>query len=173
MRSSALFVCVMLLFVTGCERAAHDDIKQFIEQSKRVPLKKIKSLPVYTPYKPYIYNAAQFRSPFEPPALVEKKVLTAKSNVKPDLARQKQSLEAFDFASLSMVGTVKKDNVLWGLIRDPNGSIERVKVGNYLGKNHGKIVAVSGNDIDVVEIVSNGSEGWLERPNLISIKQKK
>jgi len=99
-------------------------------------------------------------------------VLVASSNVKPDLDRQKQRLESFEFSSLSMVGTVKQGETLWGLIRDPEGSIERVKIGYYLGKNNGKITNVTNQVIDVVEIVSSGSEGWLERPNVIPIKEQ-
>ncbi len=164
-----LLVSFISICVVACEKASHQDVKDFIEESKRRQPGKIKALPIYAPYKPYVYSAAQVRSPFEPPALVKKKVLAATSNVKPDLDRQKQRLESFDFSSLSMVGTVTQSGVLWALIRDPEGSIERVKVGYYLGRNNGRIVSMNAQQIDVVEIVPNGLEGWLERPNVITI----
>jgi type IV pilus assembly protein PilP len=165
-------VCVVGALLAACNQSSHQDITDFIEESKRKQPGKVKALPIYAPYKPYVYNAAQLRSPFEPPALVEKKVLAASSNVKPDLERQKQRLENFDFASLSMVGTIKKDGVLWALIRDPEGSIERVKPGYYMGKNHGRITDLTTQGIDVVEIVPNGLDGWLERPNVITLKER-
>ncbi|MFT5117240.1 MAG: type IV pilus assembly protein PilP [Kiritimatiellia bacterium] len=166
-------LCVTSLLLVACEKSSHQDIKDFITETKRKPPGKVPGLPIYAPYKPYVYNAAQIRSPFEPPALIEQKVLAASSNVKPDLDRQKQRLEGFGFSSLLMVGTVKKNGVLWGLIRDPEGSIERVKTGYYLGKNHGRITELNAQSIDVVEIVPNGLDGWLERPNLITLKEKK
>jgi type IV pilus assembly protein PilP len=161
------------VWLVACEKSSHQDIKDFIIETKGKPPEKVRGLPIYTPYKPYVYSAAQLRSPFEPPALIVQKVLAASSNVQPDVDRQKQRLEGFAFSSLSMVGTVKKNGVLWALIRDSEGSIERVKTGYYLGKNHGRITELSAQIIDVVEIVPNGLDGWLERPNLITLKEKK
>lgn len=169
---SCFFLCLSSLFLSACQKGSHQDIVDFIEESKRKQPGKVKALPVYSPYKPYVYNATQLRNPFEPPALVEKKVLAASSNVKPDLDRQKQRLENFEFSSLRMVGTIKKRGVLWALIQDPEGSIERVKPGYYLGKNHGRITEMNNQNIDVVEIVPNGLDGWLERPNIITLKER-
>lgn len=160
------------LFLLGCGEAGYQDINAFIEEGKRKKPGKVKALPILSPYKPYSYSSAQFRSPFEPPALVEKKVLAASSNVKPDLNRQKQRLENFELSSLSMVGSVEKDGVFWALVKDSEGSIERVKEGHYLGKNYGRITSLTIQSIDVVEIVPNGPDGWLERPNIISISEK-
>jgi type IV pilus assembly protein PilP len=167
-----VFLCLLGVFLLGCQKNSHQDIVDFIEESKRKQPGNIKALPVYAPYKPYVYNSTQLRSPFEPPALVKKKVLAASSNVKPDLDRRKQRLESFDFAALKMVGTLKKGGVLWALIRDPEGSIERVKPGYYLGRNHGLITGMNDRNIDVVEIVPNGLDGWLERPNVITLKER-
>jgi type IV pilus assembly protein PilP len=68
-----------------------------------------------------------------------------------------------------MVGTVQKSGLIWALVRDPNGSIERIKPGNYIGSNHGKITGLSESRIELIEIVSSG-EGWLERPNILELK---
>ncbi len=172
MKAKGLLVACLCLVIIGCEKPSHQDVHDFIAESKRRQPGKVKALPIYAPYKPYLYNAARLRSPFEPPALVEKKILAAKSNVTPDLDRQKQRLENFEFTSLSMVGSIEKDGILWALIRDPDGSIERVRQGYYLGKNHGRITGLTTQSIDVVEIVPNGLDGWLERPNVITIKER-
>lgn len=161
---------LLILVITACEQKSHQDVVDFIDDNKRQPPGDIPPLPVFTPYKPHVYDAAGLRSPFEPPAVVEKKILAAKSNVKPDLNRPKQRLENYDFASLIMVGSIARDGVLWALIQDPEGSIERVREGYYLGRNHGLIVDMTELQIDVVEIVPDGVEGWLERPNAIRLK---
>lgn len=165
-----LLVLIFIVFVVGCEQKSHQDVVDFIENGKRQPPGKIPPLPVFTPYKPHVYDAAGFRSPFEPPAVVEKKILAAKSNVKPDLNRPKQRLENYDFTSLTMVGSIAQSGVLWALIQDPEGSIERVREGYYLGRNHGRIIDMTELQIDVVEIVPDGVDGWLERPNAIRLK---
>jgi len=165
----SLSLLIITILVSGCGLSSHEDLKDFIAENKRRPPGEVKAPPQFEPYKPFVYDATRLRSPFEPPAQVEKKTIVASSNVKPDLNRQKQRLESFEFGSLSMVGTVKKSGVLWALVRDPDGSIERVRTGNYLGKNHGRITDLSEQKIDVVEIVPNGIRGWLQRPNVISL----
>jgi type IV pilus assembly protein PilP len=167
-----LVILVSCMVLAACEKSSHQDVKDFIAESKRKQPGKIKPLPLYAPYKPHVYDPAGLRSPFEPPAVVQKKVLAAKSNVKPDLDRSRQRLEQFEFSTLRMVGSIKKDGVIWGLIRDPEGSIERVKEGYYLGKNHGRIVSLTEQKADIIEIVPNGLNGWLERPNIIMINNK-
>jgi len=52
------------------------------------------------------------------------------------------------------------------------GGVHRVKVGDYLGRNHGKILAIDESKIDVMEIVPDGEGGWLERPRSLSLKER-
>ena len=78
-------------------------------------------------------------------------------------------MEQFTFDSLVMVGTLSRSGTDWSLIRDPEGGVHRVKVGNYLGRNHGKIVEMTGNYVAVIEIVSDGNDGWVERPRTIKL----
>ena len=44
--------------------------------------------------------------------------------------------------------------------------------GNYMGRNHGMILGVNAVQIDVIEIVSDGQEGWIERPRTIVLNEK-
>ncbi|WP_255210623.1 pilus assembly protein PilP [Methylogaea oryzae] len=73
--------------------------------------------------------------------------------------------------SLRMVGTLAKGKVLWGLIKAPDGTIHRVRSGNYLGKNYGKVVSVSADRIDLVEIVADGANAWREQPASIALAE--
>ena len=50
--------------------------------------------------------------------------------------------------------------------------MHRVRIGNYLGKNHGRIVAAAETEISVVEIVPNGVGGWIERPRTIKLTEQ-
>lgn len=150
---------------------SHQDLTDFIAENKRRPPGQIKQPPIMTPYEAFGYDAYRLRSPFDPPvtAITEQPVYAPTSNVKPDLARQKERLEQFDLSALSMVGSLRKDGVLWALVSDVDGSIERISSGNYLGRNHGKVVDVSEEKIELLEIVASG-EGWIERPNLLELK---
>ena len=39
-----------------------------------------------------------------------------------------------------MVGTLQNSADLWGVVLDQEGTVHRVKVGNYMGKNFGRII---------------------------------
>ena len=131
----------------------------------------IAPIPTFKAYEAFSYGATRLRSPFDRPIEVrEITQLQSVSTVKPDENRAKEFLEQFTFDSLAMVGTLERDGEDWALVRDPDGGIHRVQIGNYLGRNHGKIVELTENYLAVVEIVSDGtSEGWVERPRTIEL----
>ena len=60
---------------------------------------------------------------------------------------------------------------VFGLVQGAGG-VYRVKVGDYLGRNHGRIVSVTESKIDVVEIVPDGEGGWLERPRSLALRER-
>jgi type IV pilus assembly protein PilP len=92
--------------------------------------------------------------------------------VEPDLSRPKQYLEGFSLDALAMVGTITKPgNPLEALIEDPTGSVTRVRVGSYMGRNFGRVVEVSSDQIALVEIVPDGQDGWVERSRNISLAE--
>jgi type IV pilus assembly protein PilP len=62
-----------------------------------------------------------------------------------------------------MVGTFAKESSEWALIRDPDGVVHRIAVGNYMGKNHGKVNAIHADDVELSEFIADGAGGWLVR----------
>ena len=69
-----------------------------------------------------------------------------------------------------MVGTISNAAGSFALLRGAGG-VHRLKVGDYLGRNDGRIVAISASQVDVVEIVPDGQGTWLERPRTIPLKE--
>src|SRR5690606_33687814 len=43
-------------------------------------------------------------------------------------------------------------------------------MGNYVGKNHGRIVELTENYVSAIEIVANGPDEWLERPRKLQLR---
>ena len=164
----------LLLSIVSCgSGGSNQDLREYISQTKAKPAGRIDEIPSFTPYESFIYGAAGLRSPFEQPLDVAQRIFArASKDVKPDLARTKEYLERFDFNSLQMVGTLEIGGTLWALIEDNLGGIHRATVGNYLGKNHGQIKEADKTKIEVVEIVSDGLNGWLERPRVLAITEK-
>ncbi len=71
-----------------------------------------------------------------------------------------------------MVGTIEKAGKLWALIDNGERDVVPVTIGNYLGLNHGKIITTSPSQIEIMEIVGDGSNGWVERPRIIKLEEK-
>ena len=171
-RVKSLFaVMASALLLTGCGASEHSDLRQFIEETKRRPAGSIEPLPSFRPYEAFSYSASTERSPFQPPVkALDLYYGKGDSDIAPDLTRRKEFLEGFAIESLRMVGTLELAGSLWALIDDGRGGIHRVREGNYLGKDHGQIIATTTGQLTVVEIVSDGVDGWIERPRTIKLK---
>jgi type IV pilus assembly protein PilP len=69
-----------------------------------------------------------------------------------------------------MVGTVDKEKTLWALIKTPDGGVQSIKKGNYLGQNYGRVLSISETEIAIREIVPNGKGGYKERDTMMTLK---
>jgi type IV pilus assembly protein PilP len=165
-----LFVPVMFLAACGGS-GDFEDLNAFMAEVKAKPKGHIEPIPTFQPYKAFSYGATALRGPFtKPVAIKEITRLAPSSDVKPDMNRTKEFLERFNLESLAMVGVLKQNEQLWVLIDDGDGGVHRVKEGNYLGKNHGRIVEATESYLAVVEIVPNGLDGWVERPRSLKLR---
>lgn len=170
-QSRFTLICLSLAVVlTGCG-GGHEDIDAFMADAKARPAGTIPSIPVFKAYKAFNYSATALRSPFERPVEVrEIALLQPLTTVKPDENRPKEFLEQFNLDQLVMVGSLEMTGTLWALVSDGQGGVHRVRVGNYMGRNFGKIVELTTDYMALVEIVPNGSDGWIERPRKIALK---
>lgn len=146
-----------------------DDLDSYINEVKQRPGGRIEPLPEITPYEVFAYvaDAEGFRSPFAPDAPQE--TSAAAGGTRPDLERSREYLEQYPLDTLRMVGTLMQDGTNYGLVQDSDGLVHRVIPGNYLGQNDGRIVDISESKIDVVEIVSDGIGGYLERQAAVGL----
>jgi type IV pilus assembly protein PilP len=159
--------------LNGCGPSAeHQDLLDFMAEVKRRPQGQIDPLPTFRPYQPFTYSAMTLRSPFEKPVPVDESAAKGGRTVAPDMTRVKEFLEGFNITSLKMVGSIAKGGKLWALMDNGEGSVFPATIGNYLGKNHGKIISTDSSQIEVMEIVADGSNGWVERPRIIKLEEK-
>jgi type IV pilus assembly protein PilP len=87
----------------------------------------------------------------------------------PDRNRPREHLENFPLDTLRMVGTLADRRASFGLVQSNDGLVHRVKVGDHMGQNYGRIVAISDSEIQLVEVISDGLGGYLERPAAIGL----
>lgn len=166
--SLALLVSVLL---AGCGGGnEHGDLKQFMDEVQKRPPGRIDPLPPFEQVPPFSYQASNMRSPFEPPVVV-KRVPGRQSGpqVKPDLNRPRQFLEQYPIASLTMVGTLAQGDRMYALVQDGDGGVHRVQRGDYLGTDHGKVEAIEETEIELIEIVPDGTGGWVQRGRTVPL----
>jgi len=166
-------VLLLPLLLVGCSSGDQfADLRAFMAEVESRPRGQIAGLPEFEPYQPFTYGAANRRSPFEPPVVAPPKTEEQRRNigVKPPQNHVKQYLERFNLAALSMVGTLQQDNQTWALIQDNTGGVHRVTVGDFMGTQWGQIESIDDARIDITEIVSDGSSGWLRRPRTLELK---
>lgn len=155
--------------LAGCS-ASFDDVESQMAAIRQKPRGRVEPPPEFTPMPTYTYAAHQLRSPFAPPVSADQLVIGTGKKVEPDFTRPQEYLERFSLEELRLRGTLQRPGgPLFALIEDGNGGVQRVKVGNYLGKNQGKIVDISPTQVSLVEIVPDGRDGWVERPRSLTL----
>ena len=166
-----LLIASAPLFLLSCADQGLADLDVFMAEKRAEPGGVIEPIPAFEAYEAFAYAAATLRSPFDRPIDIRQlTALSARAALRPDSNRPKQYLERFTLDSLFMVGSLKRNGQNWTLIKDPKGGIHRLQVGDFLGRDHGRVVEMGTGFIAVIEIVSDGTEdGWVERPRTIEL----
>lgn len=161
----------MLLTLAGCA-SDQDDLNRYIADVKSRPPTPIDPIPPVRTYTPYDYEGLLGRDPFRQSTSEGSDEVandTSGTGPRPDLQRPKEYLERFELDTLEMVGTFRKSANEWALIRDPDGVVHRVSVGNYIGKNYGRVLGIQADEVALSEFISNGAGGWLVREAEIAL----
>ncbi|NLY57257.1 MAG: pilus assembly protein PilP [Gammaproteobacteria bacterium] len=156
----------------GCNQSEFSDLQVFMEETRARPAGAIEPLPEVKPYEAFTYGASSLRSPFQPPVRIDLAQRERGSqDIRPDEDRTRQFLEGFNIEGFEMVGVLSNQQGMQALVRGA-GSVHRVKIGDYLGRNHGRVTSIEEGRVDVVEIVPDGEGGWLERPRTLSLPER-
>ena len=163
----------LLLVVTAVGLAAcggdMDDLDSYINSVKARPGGRIEPLPEIMPYEVFTYvaDAEGLRSPFQPDT--PQAAGPAAGGTSPDPDRPAEFLESFPLDTLRMVGTLDINETVYGLVQTSDGLIHRVVLGNYMGQNDGRITEITESEIVLVEIISDGIGGYIERDAAIGL----
>jgi type IV pilus assembly protein PilP len=162
---------VMSTLISACS-GREDDLNRYIAEVKSRPATPIAPIPPVRTYTPYQYDGLAGRDPFRQ-STSEGSDQVAQGGTgkgpRPDLQRPREYLERYELDTLSMVGTFSKETSDWALLRDPDGVVHRVSVGNYIGKNHGKVNGISDNEVQLSEFIADGTGGWLVREASVAL----
>ena len=164
-----LLLMASVILLTACTRG-NSDLQNWINEVKNRPAPPLEPLPLIVDPPVVVYSPDGLRDPFGRPPLNRS---ASTGGPSPDLNRRRQPLEAFTLDSLSMVGTIGTGSNLIGLILAPDKVTYRVTPGVYIGQSDGRIVSVSPNLVELVELVPDGNGGWIERQANIVMNELK
>ncbi|RMG31924.1 MAG: pilus assembly protein PilP [Gammaproteobacteria bacterium] len=165
---------IVLALLGGCTASTDtSDLERFVQQVRARKAAPIEPLPEFKPYETFLYQAFDRRSPFVPSTTDLAAIARheAGNGVHPDPNRPREPLEEYALDSLRMVGTLEKEGRRWALIQTPEGTVHRVTVGNYLGRNNGRIVRITDLGVELKEIVPDGLGGWKERKTTLALTE--
>ncbi len=169
------FLLLSVVFLTACSGGSgFSDLETFVSETMAKPKGRIAPLPEFKPYSAFIYSASALRSPFESPVAFEEMNNRVDDLVDaPDQSRPQQALERHALSELRLVGTLAKDadGNLKALIKTQAGNVHMVEQGQYMGKNHGRIINITDSKLELIEVVPNGSGGWISRPQSLGLNQ--
>ena len=160
---------IAILSITACVNKDMSDLQAYVSITK-TQKGHVEPLPEFITQPPYAYAAGEVRDPFK--AVVDIEVTTGPyRGPKPDAHRPREPLEDYSLDSLRMVGSLAQNDNEWVLIKDPDGLLHRVSEGHYIGRNYGKIISISEEEVMLVELVSNKKGGWTKRDAAIAISE--
>ncbi|MET0067013.1 MAG: pilus assembly protein PilP [Candidatus Thiodiazotropha sp.] len=167
-----LAASLSVLTLAGCANPHLDQLQQDVAEIKARPPGRIEPLPEIKQIETFLYSSVGRRNPFIDMLGEETDAAGIAGNgLRPDLNRRKEELESYPLDSIRMVGTLEQKGIAWGLVKTKEGTVHKVKNGNYMGQNHGRIMLITEDRIELNEIVQDGSGGYIERQASLALAE--
>ncbi|MBK7353195.1 MAG: pilus assembly protein PilP [Nitrosomonas sp.] len=157
-----------VIALVGCEANTYSDLEEFVNNSGEGLYGTVEPLPEIKTIAYFTYAAFELPSPFSPRK--NNQVKENQGSIQPDFKRRKEVLESFPLENLAMVGTLQRGRQIYALIKAPDSSLHRVKIGNYLGQNFGLITGISEAEIKLREIIQDSASDWTEHPSTLMLQ---
>lgn len=171
-RMRIAILLIMAAALSACGSKDMTDLREWVASVKKRQKGAVEPLPEIKTVEPFVFKPEDLRDPFIQNERTEQQEETKGDNgIHPDTARAKEELESYELDSLRMVGTIYQNNVLWGLVKAVDGTIHRVRVGNYMGRNFGKIIRIKEGEIELLEIIPDSPGGWRERKQSLALTE--
>ena len=164
--SLAIAVAASCLVLNACLREAPPAAEGAVlmEQTGQLPETGSAPPPDFANAPSSAYPADGRRNPFAPPSSRGQLASDASANgPTPNHQRPRQHLEGFRLSDLAWAGLLSRGADRRALVRDGDGKVHQVRIGDYLGGRHGRIQRIGDASIELVELVPDGAGGWMRQ----------
>jgi type IV pilus assembly protein PilP len=167
-RAAFVMALSVVAALAGCGGDSHQDLREWMAEQGKGAKGRLEPLPQIKPYEPFAYNAFDLPDPFKPRKIEPTK---GDSRLAPDLTRRREPLESYPLESLSMVGTLEKNKVVFALVRTPERDVYQVRLGNHMGQNFGVVTGIGDTEVKLKELVQDSGGDWTERSSTLQLQQ--
>lgn len=179
-----LVLVLITLLLAPCGQSEMVDLEQMVADINARKNNNVAPLPNFPHTPPFIYEGAGLRDPFiidwvdpppPPPPECSKTPPPPGCDQpppgcrRPDTTRVRAGLELMPIDSLKMVGTLQDANIVWGLVMAIDGTVHRVKVGDYMGNNSGTVTNIEESKIELSEQIPDKEGCLTESPRTTTL----
>ena len=172
MRPSLILLCIGAgLSLAGCGSSEHEDIKGWMVEQTKGMKGKVQPLPEITAFPAVAYEGERLTPPFSGTKILTTDATNDKSA--PDRDRARQALENFPLEDLKVMGVLFDGKTRYALVQTPApNKPKHVRVGEFVGQNFGRITAITGEGMTVLETVKDSNGAWVERETNILVPRE-
>lgn len=172
---TGLFLGIGLLsfsLLSGCgDQPQLEKIETRLHEMRTRPQGRIEELPRFPVPVIAEYTQQQQRDPFTPHERLSLGFQGPGSALKPDLERPRSLLEQWGLDELAFRGTLQRGRDIRALILTPDNQLFAVGIGDRLGRDHGTIRQIAADQVQLVELIANGSGQWQERDQTLFLSR--
>ena len=172
--AKVLWLTLAALGLSACD-SGQDDLQRWMAEQRAQVKPSVPRITEPKKFTPQTYTEASSFEPFNILKLTQ--ALRRESNqpstselIAPELARRKESLEAFPLDSMAMVGSMNRNGQPVALLR-VDKLLYKVRVGEYLGLNYGRITRINETEVALREIVQDAAGEWIERVATLQLQE--
>jgi type IV pilus assembly protein PilP len=159
--------------IAGCE-GENQELQAWMDQQRREVRPQVLPLAAPKKFDPVPYANAQQVDPFSTQKLtvaIKQESRQPNSLLAAEMNRRKEPLESFSLDMMAMVGSVSKAGVPFALLKVDN-LLYRVKPGDYVGQNYGRVTRITETEVGLREIVQDAAGEWIERGASLQLQER-
>jgi len=166
----AMFLAVGLLYASAglAAEPVNAEVKT-VEINAAIPVKAKQKAPLQVSrvhrLKAPAMNITSLRDPFESYLMVlERQRQARKGKMRAGASqRKREPLEAFDLNALKLVAIMEMGGSRVAMVEDDTGKGYVVRKGGYIGRDSGRVVAISDSNMIIMETVLNPADEQVKR----------
>jgi len=170
-----LWPLLAALSLSACGDSDQEDLQRWMAEQRAQVKPSVPPISEPKKFTPQAYTEGAAFEPFNVLKLTQ--ALRRESNqpstselIAPELARRKEALEAFPLDTMAMVGSMNRNGQPVALVR-VDKLLYKVRVGEYLGLNYGRITRINETEVALREIVQDAAGEWIERVATLQLQE--